>query len=99
MIGWPSSRLWLNTAEAKPGQIKLIDKNIDRPHRIILGQIVFQSLGKQRALTAVIANDKARHRILPPNYRRIISLTVVFTQSGPSADILSPKVPCGQTDL
>src|SRR5213080_1728562 len=88
MIGWPSSRLWLNTAEAQPGQIKLIDKNIDRPHRIILGQIVFQSLGKQRALTAVIANDKARHRILPPNYRRIISLTVVFTQSEPKADIL-----------
>src|SRR6266516_4326416 len=27
-------------------------------------QIVFQSLWKQRALTAVIANDKARHRIL-----------------------------------
>ena len=37
---------------------------IDRPDRIILGQIVFKSLGKQRALTAVIANDKARHR--PP---------------------------------
>src|SRR5437868_15297270 len=33
----------------------------------ILGQILFQPLGKQRALTAVIANDKARHRIPPPN--------------------------------
>jgi len=37
-------------------------------------QIVFQSLGKQRALAAVIANDKARHRMLPSNHRRIISL-------------------------
>src|SRR5437762_5345263 len=47
----------------------------------------FQPLGKQSALTAVIANDKARHQIPPPNHRRIISLRVVFTQSGPEADI------------
>ncbi len=63
MIGRPSCRLWLNAAKAQPGQIKFIDNNIDRPDRIILGQIVFRSLGKQRALTAVIANDKARQII------------------------------------
>src|SRR6266850_1919357 len=74
MIGRPSRRLWLDTAKAQPGQIKLIDKHIDRPDRIILGQIVFQPLGKQSALTAVIANDKAPHRILRSNRRRIISL-------------------------
>jgi hypothetical protein len=39
MIGRPSCRLWLNTAKAQPGQIKLTDKNIDRPDRIILGQL------------------------------------------------------------
>jgi hypothetical protein len=39
-------------------------------------QIVFQPLGKQSALTAVIANDKARHRILRPNRWRIISFRV-----------------------
>src|SRR2546423_13179316 len=87
MIGRPSCRLRLNAAKAEPGQIKFINKDINRPDRIILGQILFQPLGKQRALTAVIANDKARHRIPPPNYRRIISLRVVFTQSGPLADI------------
>ena len=69
MVGWPSCRLRLDAAKAEPRQIKLIDKDIDRPDRIILRQIVFQSLWKQRALTAVIANDKARHRILPPNRR------------------------------
>jgi hypothetical protein len=31
------------------------------PDRIILRQIVFQTLWKQSALNAVIANDKARH--------------------------------------
>jgi hypothetical protein len=78
--GRPSCRLRLNAAKTKPGQIKLIDKDIDRPDRIILGQIVFQPLRKQRALTAVIANDKARHRIPPLNRRRIISLRAVFTR-------------------
>src|SRR5665647_828850 len=73
MIGWPSCRLWLNAAKAKPRQIKLIDKNIDRSDRIILAQVVIQPLGKQSALTAVIANDKTRHRVLQPNCRRIIS--------------------------
>jgi hypothetical protein len=62
--------------EIEPGQIKLIDKDIDCPNRIILGQIVFQTLGKQSALTAVFANDKTRHRILRPNRWRIMSLWV-----------------------
>src|ERR1700691_5583735 len=40
MVGRPSRRLRLNTAKAQLGQIKLIDKDIDRPDRIVLGQIV-----------------------------------------------------------
>jgi hypothetical protein len=35
MAGRPSRRLWLDAAKAQPGQIKLIDKNIDRPDRIV----------------------------------------------------------------
>src|SRR5258706_5831197 len=31
MVGRPSCRLWLDAFKAKPGQIKLIDKDIDRP--------------------------------------------------------------------
>jgi len=34
MVGWPSCHLRLNTGEAKPDQIKLIDEDIDRPNRI-----------------------------------------------------------------
>src|SRR3989440_5859179 len=92
MIGRPSCRLRLNAAKAEPGLIKFINKDINRPDRIILGQILFQPLGKQSALTAVIANDKARHRIPPPNHRRIISLRVVFTQSGPRTDMFGRNV-------
>ena len=40
MVGRPSCRLWLDAAKAEPGQIKLIDKDIDRPNRIVLAQIV-----------------------------------------------------------
>jgi hypothetical protein len=87
MIAWPSCCLRLNTAETQPRQIKLIDKDINRPNRIILPQIVIQPFRKQRALTAVIPNDKARHRILPSNHRRIISFESVFAQAGPNPDI------------
>src|SRR5712675_2362349 len=80
MIGRPSCHLRLNAAKAELGQVKLIDQHIDRPDRIVLAQIVIQPLRKQSALTAVIANDKARHRILRPNRRRIISL-MVFSHS------------------
>jgi hypothetical protein len=34
MIGRPSRRLRLDAAKTKPGQIKLIDKNLDRPNWI-----------------------------------------------------------------
>jgi hypothetical protein len=74
-IDWPSRRLWLDAAKPQASQIKPIDKNINRPDRIVVAQIVIWPLGKQCALTAVIANDKARHRILRPNRRRIISST------------------------
>src|ERR1700721_2958333 len=76
MVSRPSRRLRLYAAKAQLGQIKLIDKDIYRSNRIVLAQIVIQPLRKQSALTAVIANDKARHRILRPNRRRIISLKV-----------------------
>src|ERR1700738_1710111 len=40
MVGRSSGRLWRDAAKAEPVQIKLIDKDIDRPDRIILTQIV-----------------------------------------------------------
>jgi hypothetical protein len=40
MVGRPSCRFRLNAAKAQVGQIKLINKDVDRPDRIILGQIV-----------------------------------------------------------
>ena len=38
MIGRPSRRLWLDAVKAEFGQIKLIDKDIDRPDRIVLAR-------------------------------------------------------------
>jgi hypothetical protein len=40
MVGRPARRLRLDPAKAEPGQIKLIDKDIDRPDRIVLAQII-----------------------------------------------------------
>ena len=46
MIGRSSRRLRLDAAKAQPSQIKLIDKDVDRPDRIVLAQLVIQPLGK-----------------------------------------------------
>src|ERR1022692_112725 len=51
-------------AEAELSQIKLINKDIDRPDRIVIAQIVVQPLREQSALAAIIAHHKARHRSL-----------------------------------
>src|SRR5213082_568037 len=87
VIGRPSCRFRCNALKAQFAQIKLVDKDIDRPDWIVLAQIVIQPLGKQRALTAVIANHKARHRILPPKSQENHIIDGVFTQPGPKAGI------------
>jgi hypothetical protein len=48
-----------DAVKAELGKIQPIDKDIDRPHRIILAYIVIQHRGKQRALTAIRPLDKA----------------------------------------
>jgi hypothetical protein len=40
----------------------------------------------QRVLAAVIANDKARHQILQPNHRRIVSSELFSHSLGPRSD-------------
>src|SRR6266403_4839486 len=89
MIARPSCRFRLNATKAQLAQIKLTDKDIDRPDRIVLAQIVIQPLGKQRALTAVVANNKARHRILPPKSQENHIIDGLFTQPGSKGEILA----------
>src|SRR6267378_6116190 len=62
MVGRPSRRQRLDTAEAELSQVKLINEDIDRPDRIVIAQIVIQPLRKQSALAAIIAHHKARHQ-------------------------------------
>jgi hypothetical protein len=92
MIGRPSRRLRLDAAKAEFAQIKLIDKDINRPNRIVLAQIFIQPLGKQRALAAVIANDKTHHPILRAKSQENRIIDAVFTQPGSDSEVrTSPR--------
>ena len=51
--------------EAKPRQIQLVDEHIDDPDRVVLGDVVVEMLGKQRALGSVLAFDESLHRVTP----------------------------------
>jgi hypothetical protein len=64
----------LDAFKAKPGQIKLIDKDIDRP---VLSSPNSQLTARETKCSECGHRiDKARHQILRPNRRRIISLTM-----------------------
>ncbi len=63
----------LDPLKTQTAQIKLIDKDIDHPNRIVFADPVLQSLGKQGALIAIYALDKTLHHGLPSKDRRIIA--------------------------
>jgi hypothetical protein len=67
MIARPAGFPRLDPVKAKTQKIKLINKDIDHPNRIVFADPVFQPLGKQCALTAVHALYKALHQHLLAN--------------------------------
>jgi hypothetical protein len=64
VVGGPPHDLW-SDAETKLGEIELIDEDIDHPHRVVFGNIIFQLRGKHRSLHPVRASHEASHRISP----------------------------------
>ena len=87
MIGRKAGRLRFDPAKAQAAQIKLIDKGIDHPNRIVFSDPLVKPLGKQRAWPAINALNKSLHQILPIKGRENHSTVSVFTQSGPGADL------------
>ena len=61
MVGGPPHVLRSDAAETKLGKIKLIDKQIDHPHRVVFGDIIFQLRRKHRSLAAIDPAYKACH--------------------------------------
>src|SRR5262245_59282519 len=64
MIARPASCLGSNPVKSQFRQIKLINKDIDHPNRIVLIDPVFQAFGKQCALLAIRALNEALHPTL-----------------------------------
>jgi len=73
MIGRTAGRLGIDPAEPKPGQIELVDKDVDHPNRIVLADPVIQAFGKQRALPAISPLNEALHPIPRSDHERIIA--------------------------
>ena len=64
---------WLDANEAELIQIEPVDEHIDRTHRIVLGHVVVEQRGEQRALTAINPFHESRHRSSPPIHWRTIA--------------------------
>ncbi len=51
-----------NPVKSKITKIKLINKRINNTHRVVLGNVIFQTFGEQGDLAPVFAFDKTLHR-------------------------------------
>jgi hypothetical protein len=95
MIRWPARCERCNAVKAERSESQPIDKQIDRPHRIVLAHILIQHRGKQRALLAIRPLNKPLHPIPRKNrgesYRENHPRQSVFTQPGPSRDMRSSQ--------
>src|SRR5262245_4130941 len=91
MIARPASCLGSNPVKSQFRQIKLINKDIDHPNRIVLIDPVFQAFGKQCALLAIRALNEAFHptSVAAKNQRcENHTKEGVFTQPGSKAEEL-----------
>src|SRR5499427_9291252 len=69
MVGWPSGCFRLNTTEAKLRQIEFVDKDVDRPNRIVLANPILQAFREQRTLPSIRAFNEPLHLSLRKSRR------------------------------
>jgi hypothetical protein len=71
VIGGPAGRRGHHAVEAKAGKVRFVDKNVNHPHRILLGYVVVQTLREQRPLSTVFTFDETLH--LLPNSDEMVT--------------------------
>jgi hypothetical protein len=47
--------------EAQPGEIQIVNEDIDHSNGVVLGHVIIQSFGEQGRLVAIIALNKSAH--------------------------------------
>ncbi len=98
IVSGPSRELRLNAPEAKLAKIELIDEKIDHPHRIILGDIVFQLSRKHRSLSAIRPDYKAGHAISLLLEEKILRQNQ-FSEKLDFSHSLGPRQPIKKVDM
>jgi len=58
MVGWPSRRRRDHAREPQGRQVQLANKDLDHPHGVVLGDVVFQTARQQRLLCPKFTFDK-----------------------------------------
>jgi len=60
VIGRSSSRLRHDSRKPQHPKVKLVDKHVDHPNRVLFRDIVIQIFWKQDGLPAILTLDEAR---------------------------------------
>src|SRR3546814_660014 len=83
MIGGATRRSRIDATEAQRLKINLIDKDIDNAYRVVLANVIVQTLGQQCKLASFLAFDKSLHR--PPRLNGL----AYFNWHQPSSEAFS----------
>ena len=70
VVGRTARRFRHDALKPQPPQIQLVDKHVNRPHRIVFTYVIVKELGQQNPLRSVLALDKALHQELRLNASR-----------------------------
>src|SRR5713226_10708671 len=65
MIGRPSRRRRGHPGKPQGGKIQFVDEDLDHPNRVLLADIIFQAVRKQRPLRPLFAIDEPMHLQTP----------------------------------
>jgi hypothetical protein len=85
VIGRPARHGRIGTGKAQGLQVKFFNKGIDRPHRVVLGDVVVEARRQQHGLGSIFPFDESLHAA-PASLR----VAVLYERSGsfhtPSAE-------------
>ena len=78
MVRRPARRRRRNSTKTHLGQIKRINKLVDRADRVVLVNKIIEAFGQQRPLPTIRLFNEAPHRFPRKNHRRIITAARCF---------------------
>ncbi len=88
MIGWPARRRRRHPGKPQGRKVQFVDEDLDYPNRVLLADIIFQAVRKQRPLR--VRSSPSMNRCISKPPKPPSSATSTTTHSCPAAEEVKP---------